>query len=83
MTVTVAPARLCGSEIGALAKKHGFETIKLRLQVGCAPELDVDLMLLAFKLDSLLLNETPLFLKFRTDRDAASHLALLGFERRG
>ena len=81
MTVTVARAYLRRSEVCALPKQHGFETIKLRLHVGCAPKLYVDLMLLALKLDSLLFDETPLFLKFRMDRDVASHLALLASER--
>ena len=64
-----------------MPKQHGFETIKLRLHVGCPPELNVDLMLLALKLDSLFFEHTPLFLKFRTDCDVASHLALLASER--
>jgi hypothetical protein len=79
MTVTVARACLRGPEIGALVKQHGFEAIKLCLHVGRAPELYVDLMLLTLKLDSLPFDETPLFLKFRTDRDVASHVALLSF----
>jgi hypothetical protein len=83
MTVTVARGCLRRPEIGALPKQHGFETIKLRLYVGCAPKLHGDLTLLALKLEALLFDETPLFLKFRTDRDVASHLALLTSERQG
>jgi hypothetical protein len=83
MTVTVARGCLRRSEIGALPEQHGFETIKLRLHVGCAPELNVDLVPLALKLDSLLFDETPLFLKFRSNRNVASHLALLASERQG
>ena len=63
MTVTVTWGCLRRSEIGALPKQHGFETIKLRLYVGCAPELNVDLMTLALKLDTLLFDETPAVLE--------------------
>ena len=83
MTVTVAWTFPRGSEICALPQQHGFETIKLRLQVGCAPELNVDLTPLALKLDTLLFDATPLFLKFRTAWDVASHLAFLASERQG
>jgi hypothetical protein len=78
MTVTVAWTFPRGSEICALPQQHGFETIKLRLHVGCASELYLDLLPLPLKLDSLFFDETPLFLKFRTDC-IASHLALLAF----
>jgi len=80
MTVTVAWACLRGSKISTLPKQQGLETVKLRLHVGCSPELNVDLMLLALKLDSLLFNDSSLFLKFRTDC-VSSHLALLASER--
>jgi hypothetical protein len=83
MAVTVAWACLRGSEISTLPKQHGFQTIKLRLHVGRAPELYFDLGLLALKLDSLLLDTTPLFLKFRTDCEVASHLASFASERKG
>jgi hypothetical protein len=79
MSVAVASACLRGSKVRALLKQHGFEAIKLRLQVGCAPELDVDLLLLALDLDPLLIDATPLFLKLRPDCGVTRHLALLRF----
>jgi hypothetical protein len=83
MTVAVARGCLRRSEIGALPKQQGFEAIKLRLHVGRASELELDLVLLTLKRDSLLFDAAPLFLKFRTHCDLASHLALLSFERQG
>ena len=60
-----------------MPKQRGFEAIKLRLHVGRASELYLDLTLLTLQRDSLLFDAAPLFLKFCTDCDVASHLALL------
>jgi hypothetical protein len=72
-----------GRRLAPCRSTHGFQTIKLRLHVGRAPELYFDLVLLALKLDSLLLDTTPLFVKFRTDCEVASHLASFASERKG
>ena len=66
-----------------MPKQHGFETIKLRLHGGCAPELQVEIMPLPLELDLLFFDAAPLFVKFRTDCGIGGHLALLTSERQG
>jgi len=69
---------LGGSEVRALPKQQSLEAIKLRLHVSSTSELHVDFALLALKLDALLLDKTPLFLKFCPDCVASHRSCLVG-----